>query len=135
MLRLMLWSTTALMMPVLAQASTPEYVGTWAFDREWCGNPANNSDGREGVAIVINEREMWGHETHCEFRQVRRSQGKWNVSAICWGEGERSRMRFEMTVSGEVLSLRDAGGTATQFRRCPSRQPSNVPTPPTRPVR
>ncbi len=103
-------------------AIAQDYVGTWAEDLAFCANPANNGDGTDAVAVVLEKNRYFGFESVCRFVSVnQQARNEWRVEWICEGEGQTHRERVRLRVVGNQLTIESADGAGNTLSRCPAR--------------
>ncbi|MCK4712817.1 MAG: hypothetical protein KAT26_08055 [Marinosulfonomonas sp.] len=103
-----------------ALADSPDWVGIWAFDPDWC-QYADQIGGHDPAPIGITETEVSGLENSCSITEVRSNEEKqyWEFTLSCSGEGEQYEDSALLMLDGpDTLWRWFGGGDPAKFTRC-----------------
>jgi hypothetical protein len=103
-----------------AMAQTPEYVGKWAAEPEWC-QWADRIGSRNPAPIEITETEVNGFENSCQITSVGTvfENDSWKMTLNCSSGGDTYEdWRLLMLGQPDVLWLWYRAGAPVRFTRC-----------------
>ncbi len=115
----MLFRCLALIAFVLAAApaacaeGSEEYVGIWAIEQTYCGEPPASE--KSPMAIAKHGYDQF--ETHCAFTSVEADGQTYAIVAECTVRDDVKTRSFEFTVAGDTLTFTDESG-AQELVRC-----------------
>jgi len=103
----------------MAFASRPRYVGRWFLDKK---EVCNGAPGETEGLLVYKASESIGLENGCRIRITSAKGQRYELLAICDGEGFRSTTRELLEVSNDRLERTAFDGKKTyknSYTRCP----------------
>jgi len=115
----MLFRRFALIALVLAAApaaraeGSEEYVGIWAIEESYCGEPPASE--KSPMAIAKHGYDQF--ETHCAFTSVAADGQTYAIVAECTVQGDIETRSFQFTVAGDTLTVTEGSG-AQKLVRC-----------------
>jgi hypothetical protein len=100
---------------VLPGTGPQSFVGRWAGDVSWC----LNTQGAERP-IEITTTRFEGYENSCAIDSVDQAGEGYEAALTCMAEGETTRERVRMAVSGQSMRLTwlNRGETTVTLTKC-----------------
>ena len=93
----------SLLLPTVAIAAEPSYVGRWADKQVQCKAVSGDTEG----PVIFTAKGMDAYEDDCTFTSVTEAPEGWRIQATCKAEGDVTKETWLLSVSLGSLNPSD----------------------------